>query len=29
MIFTNPPYHLSNGGISIQSGVPVSVNKGK
>ena len=29
MIFADPPYHLSNGGISIQSGVPVSVNKGK
>lgn len=29
MIFSDPPYHLSNGGISIQSGVPVSVNKGK
>ena len=29
MIFADPPYHLSNGGISIQSGVPVSVDKGK
>ena len=29
MVFADPPYHLSNGGISIQSGVPVSVNKGK
>ena len=29
MIFADPPYHLSNGGISIQSGVPVSVNKGR
>lgn len=28
MIFADSPYHLSNGGISIQSGVPVSVNKG-
>ena len=29
MIFADPPYHLSNGGISIQSGIPVSVNKGQ
>lgn len=28
MIFADPPYHLSNGGISIQSGKIVSVNKG-
>ncbi len=28
MIFADPPYHLSNGGISIQSGRVVSVNKG-
>lgn len=28
MIFADPPYHLSNGGISIQSGKVVSVNKG-
>lgn len=28
MIFSDPPYHLSNGGISIQSGKVVSVNKG-
>lgn len=28
MIFTDPPYHLSNGGISVQSGKMVSVNKG-
>ena len=28
MIFADPPYHLSNDGISIQSGKPVSVNKG-
>ncbi len=28
MIFADPPYHLSNGGISIQSGRAVSVNKG-
>ena len=28
MIFADPPYHLSNGGISIQSGRRVSVNKG-
>lgn len=28
MIFADPPYHLSNGGISIQSGKMVSVNKG-
>lgn len=29
MIFADPPYHLSNGGISVQSGRMVSVNKGK
>lgn len=29
MIFADPPYHLSNGGFSIQSGKIVSVNKGK
>jgi site-specific DNA-methyltransferase (adenine-specific) len=29
MIFADPPYFLSNDGISIQSGKPVSVNKGK
>jgi site-specific DNA-methyltransferase (adenine-specific) len=28
MIFADPPYFLSNGGISIQSGEVVSVNKG-
>ncbi|HBJ77233.1 MAG TPA: site-specific DNA-methyltransferase [Porphyromonadaceae bacterium] len=28
MIFADPPYHLSNGGISIQNGRKVSVNKG-
>lgn len=28
MVFADPPYHLSNGGISIQSGKMVSVNKG-
>lgn len=28
MIFADPPYHLSNGGFSIQSGKVVSVNKG-
>ena len=28
MIFTDPPYFLSNGGISVQSGKQVSVNKG-
>lgn len=28
MIFADPPYFLSNGGISIQSGKIVSVNKG-
>lgn len=28
MIFADPPYHLSNGGISVQSGRIVSVNKG-
>ncbi len=28
MIFADPPYFLSNGGISIQSGKVVSVNKG-
>ena len=29
MIFADPPYFLSNGGISVQSGQVVSVNKGK
>lgn len=29
MIFADPPYFLSNGGISIQSGKIVSVNKGE
>lgn len=29
MIFADPPYFLSNGGISVQSGKIVSVNKGK
>lgn len=29
MIFADPPYFLSNGGLSIQSGEIVSVNKGK
>jgi len=29
MIFADPPYFLSNDGISIQSGKPVSVNKGE
>ena len=29
MIFTDPPYFLSNGGISVQSGKQVSVNKGE
>ena len=28
MIFADTPYHLSNGGISVQSGKMVSVNKG-
>lgn len=28
MIFADPPYHLSNDGISVQSGKVVSVNKG-
>lgn len=28
MIFADPPYHLSNNGISVQSGKMVSVNKG-
>lgn len=28
MIFADPPYHLSNNGISVQSGRMVSVNKG-
>lgn len=27
-IFADPPYHLSNGGFSVQSGKQVSVNKG-
>lgn len=29
MIFADPPYFLSNGGISLQSGKVVSVNKGE
>ncbi|MBR2014551.1 MAG: site-specific DNA-methyltransferase [Alistipes sp.] len=29
MIFADPPYHLSNDGISVQSGKMVSVNKGE
>ena len=29
MVFADPPYFLSNGGFSIQSGKVVSVNKGK
>ena len=29
MIFADPPYFLSNGGFSVQSGKPVSVNKGE
>ena len=29
MIFADPPYFLSNDGISIQNGKPVSVNKGE
>lgn len=29
MVFADPPYHLSNGGISVQSGRMVSVNKGE
>ena len=28
MIFADPPYFLSNGGISVQSGKVVSVDKG-
>mgnify|MGYP001436470965 FL=1 len=28
MIFADPPYFLSNDGISVQSGKMVSVNKG-
>ena len=28
MIFADPPYFLSNGGVSVQSGKQVSVNKG-
>ena len=28
MVFADPPYFLSNGGISVQSGKIVSVNKG-
>lgn len=28
MIFADPPYFLSNGGISLQSGKVVCVNKG-
>ena len=29
MIFADPPYHLSNGGISVKGGQMVSVNKGE
>ncbi len=29
MIFADPPYFLSNDGISVQSGKMVSVNKGE
>ncbi len=29
MVFADPPYFLSNGGFSVQSGKQVSVNKGK
>ena len=29
MVFADPPYFLSNNGLSIQSGKVVSVNKGK
>ncbi|HCC83464.1 TPA: site-specific DNA-methyltransferase [Candidatus Uhrbacteria bacterium] len=29
MVFADPPYNLSNGGFSVQSGKMVSVNKGK
>ncbi len=29
MIFADPPYHLSNGGISVHAGRMVSVNKGE
>ena len=29
MIFADPPYFLSNGGISLQSGQVVCVNKGE
>ena len=29
MVFADPPYFLSNGGISVQSGKIVSVNKGE
>ena len=29
MVFADPPYFLSNGGISVQSGKVVSVNKGE
>lgn len=29
MIFADPPYFLSNGGISLQSGKVVSVDKGE
>jgi site-specific DNA-methyltransferase (adenine-specific) len=29
MIFADPPYFISNDGISVQSGQPVSVNKGE
>ena len=29
MVFADPPYFLSNGGISVQSGKQVCVNKGE
>ena len=29
MVFADPPYHLSNGVIRVQSGRMVSVNKGE
>ena len=29
MVFADPPYFLSNGGLSIKSGKVVSVNKGE
>ena len=28
MVFTDPPYFLSNGGLTVQNGQIVSVNKG-